>query len=228
MTTEEGRLVIRPLVLAACLGICAVGLGRGVTTEPTPARIPLSSFSTQFDDWRSVSSQALTPDVLAVLGLDEYINRVYAARDGASLGLYVAYYASQRQGESMHSPLNCLPGAGWQPVQAGRESVAVALGPTASAPIASIEINRYVVQKDGQKVLVLYWYQSQGRVVASEYWGKFYTVVDAIRHGRTDAALVRVIVPFGTGDAEAEARAVRAGTAFVQSIFPMLEQHLPS
>ncbi len=223
MNVNEERSAIPALVLAACLGLCAAGLGRGVTSEPTPPRLPLSGFSDRVGNWKSVSSTPLTPDVLAVLGLDEYINRVYASTDGGALGLYVAYYASQRQGESMHSPLNCLPGAGWQPLRSGRESVPVASGPVA----ASIEINRYVVQKDGQKVLVLYWYQSQGRVVASEYWGKFYTVVDAIRNGRTDAALVRVIVPFGGGDAAAETRAIRAGTAFVQSIFPMLEQHLP-
>ena len=226
MTAVETHLAARSLVLVASLGLCAAGLGRGVTSEPTPPRVPLSSFAAEVDDWRRESDNALAPDVLAVLGLDEYINRVYSARSDGWLALYVAYYGSQRQGESMHSPLNCLPGAGWQPVSSGREAITVSSGPTAAAT-SSIEINRYVVEKDGQRILVYYWYQSQGRVVASEYWGKFYTVVDAIRHGRTDAALVRVLVPIGGTDPTAEARAARVGKGFVQSIFPMLERHLP-
>lgn len=226
MTSDEQRQTVRSIILAACLGICAAGLGGGVTSEPTPPRVPISSFAAELGEWKNVRSSPLTPDVLAVLGLDEYINRVYSSRDGASLGLYVAYYGSQRQGETIHSPLNCMPGAGWQPVSSGREAVTVAPGPS-PATTRSIEINRYVVEKDGQRMLVYYWYQSQGRVVASEYWGKYYTVVDAIRRGRTDAALVRVLVPIGGTDAAAEARAARLGTGFVQSIFPMLERHLP-
>ena len=226
MTSEERPQAIRSVILAALLGLCAAGLGRGSTSEPTPPRVPLSSFATNAGDWQRVSDTALTPDVLAVLGLDEYINRVYSSGDGSWLGLYVAYYGNQRQGESMHSPLNCMPGAGWQPVRSGREAISVASGPTGTATSA-IEINRYVVEKDGQRILVYYWYQSQGRVVASEYWGKFYTVVDAIRNGRTDAALVRVLVPIGSADAAAEARAARVGKGFIQSIFPMLEKHLP-
>lgn len=223
---DEPHQTLRSVILAACLGLCAAGLGSGVTAEPTPPRVPLTEFATAHGEWRSVSSPPLTRDVLAVLGLDEYINRVYNSRDGVVLGLYVAYYGSQRQGEAIHSPLNCMPGAGWQPVSSGREAITVAAGPS-TAMTSSIEINRYVVEKDGQRMLVYYWYQSQGRVVASEYWGKYYTVVDAIRRGRTDAALVRVIVPIGGADAASEARAARAGIGFVQSIFPMLERHLP-
>lgn len=226
MTAVETHLAARSLVLVASLALCAAGLGRGVTSEPTPPRVPLSGFATKAGDWQRVSDTALTPDVLAVLGLDEYINRVYSSGDGSWLGLYVAYYGNQRQGESMHSPLNCMPGAGWQPVRSGREAMSVASAPIGAAT-STIEINRYVVEKDGQRILVYYWYQSQGRVVASEYWGKFYTVADAIRNGRTDAALVRVLVPIGSADAAAEARAARLGKGFIQSIFPMLERHLP-
>lgn len=225
MTSDDSRLALRSVILVASLGLCAAGLGGAGTSEATPPRVPITSFATEIGEWKSVSSSPLTPEVLAVLGLDEYINRVYSSADGVALGLYVAYYGSQRQGESIHSPLNCMPGAGWEPVHSGRVDVTVSSGPAMAS--AAIEINRYVVEKDGQRLLVYYWYQSQGRVVASEYWGKYYTVVDAIRRGRTDAALVRVLVPIGGTNAEAEARASQAGTTFVRAIFPMLERHLP-
>ena len=90
----------------------------------------------------------------------------------------------------------------------------------------TIEINRFVIQKGLDRQVVFYWYQSRDRVVASEYWGKVYTVVDAIRYNRTDAALVRVTVPIGSDDG-ARGRAVAAGVGFVQALFPLLSSHLP-
>ena len=48
-------------------------------------------------------------------------------------------------------------------------------------------MNRYVIQKGVDRQLVLYWYQSHGRVVANEYWSKFYLIRDAVRLNRTDA-----------------------------------------
>jgi EpsI family protein len=87
-----------------------------------------------------------------------------------------------------------------------------------------IEVNRIVISKGLDQQLVLYWYQSHGRVVASEYWGKIYTVLDALRTNRTDAALVRVICPVGGA---AEAKAEREAVRFVQSFFPLLDDYLP-
>jgi EpsI family protein len=175
----------------------------------------------------------LDKQVLAVLGVDDYINRVYRAGAGGSLGLYIGYYKRQREGDSMHSPLNCLPGAGWLPVSSDRLAIPVqaTAGPTGSSQMVSpstIEVNRYLVQKGGDTMLVLYWYQSHGRVIASEYWGKIYTVLDAIRLNRTDAALVRVIIPVINTDASPEEQAERTGTEFVRAIFPLLGQHLPA
>src|SRR6185312_3812618 len=93
-------------------------------------------------------------------------------------------------GESMHSPKNCLPGAGWEPIQSDLVPLPAA-GP-------GVEVNRYVVEKEGDRDLVLYWYQAQGRIIAREYWGKLYLVWDAMRQGRRDGAIVRVLVPMGT------------------------------
>jgi EpsI family protein len=156
---------------------------------------------------------------MKTLGADQYVSRVYGGPKAQVAGLYIGYYRTQRQGDTIHSPLNCLPGAGWQPVSAGRVSIPI----DGREPI---EVNRYIVQKGEERQLVLYWYQSQGRVVASEYWGKVYLVLDAIRTRRSDAALIRVTSPIGTGETEDEA--AQYAVDFVRTLFPRLVEHLPS
>jgi EpsI family protein len=145
--------------------------------------------------------------------------------DRAGVGVYIGYYQSQRQGDTMHSPLSCLPGAGWEPLSKSALRVTVDSSP-GGAP-REIEINRYLIQKGLDKQLVLYWYQAHNRVVASEYWGKFFLITDAVRLNRTDGALVRVISPIDAaqgGEGHAEAVAVR----FVKTMFPMLTNFLPA
>jgi EpsI family protein len=222
---------MRMATLSVCFVAAALALQRATHAEQVPIRAPLSTFPTQVAGWNGRSTN-IDAKVVAVLGVTEYLSRVYLT-GRTEVGLYVGYYQSQRQGESIHSPLNCLPGAGWQPVSSGRLTIPVAtrISPaedTVAASPAPIEVNRYVVQKGLNKVLVLYWYQSHGRVIASEYWGKFYMVADAVRMNRTDAALVRVVVPMIGSGTSAEGSADTAGVAFVQSIFPLLQRHLPS
>jgi EpsI family protein len=145
---------------------------------------------------------------------------VYLDAGKRPIGLYVGYYGSQRQGDTMHSPLNCLPGAGWSPVSFRRMSISV---PSSAEASRDITVNRYVIEKGLDRQLVLYWYQGHGRVVASEYLGKIYMVLDAIRTNRTDGAMVRIIAPIVTDEAHAEAQAV----GFAQVLFPLLGRYLP-
>ena len=222
-------LIARVLVLSACMVVSAVALTRASRSEPTLLRQPLVEFPMQLGDWQGTRAADLEPEVLNQLRVSEYLNRVY--RRGATpvpVGLYVGYYQTQRQGETMHSPLNCMPGAGWQPVSTGRAYVPLSAEESAVTGSPSpLDINRYVVRKGPDSILVLYWYQSHGRVVASEYWGKVYTVLDAIQLNRTDAAMVRVIVPLATTEPDAEAQAEQVGIEFVHRMFPHLVRHLP-
>jgi EpsI family protein len=213
MSTTARWSIVCVLMLAT-----AAFLAQRSRAEPVPIREALDTCPVMIGDWRGQTAAPFDPRTLTVLGVDEYLNRVYRAPDGLPLGLYVGYYGSQRQGDTMHSPLNCLPGAGWTPVSFARIDVAV---PAAST---TIHVNRYTVEKGLERQVVLYWYQSHGRVVASEYWGKIYLVLDAIRTNRTDGALVRVVAPVVSGEADAEARAVR----FAQELYPLLGRYLPS
>jgi len=177
----------------------------------------------QIGDWRGVQEPPFDANILAVLGVDDYLTRAYFAPDRSGVGLYIGYYGSQRQGDTMHSPLNCMPGAGWEPLSQTMMPLSVAADTSGAA--SHIVINRYVIQKGLDRQLVLYWYQSHGRVVASEYWGKYYLVRDAMRLNRTDGALVRVIAPIvgDEGESNAEGTAVR----FVKAMFPLLGSYLP-
>ena len=161
-------------------------------------------------------------DVLRVLGADDYLSRVYYQSETTAVGFFMGYYKSQRQGDTIHSPLNCLPGAGWQAVSEGRLTIRdVAPG------AGDITVNRYVIQKGLERQLVLYWYQSHGRVVASEYWSRAFLINDAIRLNRTDGGLVRVIAPIRVDAEDGGASAERLAEQFVRTIFPVLPAYLP-
>ena len=189
--------------------------------EPVPMREALTTCPLQLSFWKGQAAPDFDAGTLAVLGVDEYINRVYSDASQRPIGLYVGYYGSQRQGDTMHSPLNCLPGAGWSPLSFSRIGIPVAAGPASTSVIT---VNRYVIEKGLERQLVVYWYQSHGRVVASEYWGKVYMVLDAIRTNRTDGALVRIIAPITTTEDDAEQQAV----SFAQTLYPLLGRYLPN
>jgi len=183
--------------------------------EAVPLSKPLGSLPLVFDGWRGRDLE-LEPRIIKGLGLDDHLNRLYLDESGHQLGIYVGYYKSQRAGIVIHSPKNCLPGAGWQPVTSGYTDLVQPDGKRA-------KVNMYEVRKGLDRQIVLYWYQSHGRVIASEYWAKIYMVLDAIRIHRTDAALVRVVTPFNENRAETRQRAA----TFAERILEPLESLVP-
>jgi EpsI family protein len=186
-------------------------------TEVPVSRRPLADVPLRIGDWNGREASPFADDVVAQLGVDEYINRVYVRQGGVPVALYVGYYASQRQGDTIHSPRNCLPGAGWQSVEGGT----IPLQPAARE--RDVYVNRYTVQKGLDRQVVLYWYQGRGRITASEYAAKAWLMLDAARLHRTNGGLVRVIAPVTTDTVGATANA----TAFVAALLPHLSVHLP-
>ena len=162
-------------------------------------------------------------EVVRALGVDDYINRFYESGHDVA-HVYIGFYQSQHDGTTIHSPLNCLPGAGWIPIASDR----IALPVTDHGATPAIDVNQILIQKGLDKQVVLYWYQSHGRTVASEYWGRFYLVLDSIRLNRSDAALVRVIAPVDDRQPEPEAAATRAARDLAEAMFPVLARYLPS
>lgn len=214
-------------ILARAVAICAllvattVFLANARRTELPVARTAFDTFPMTIGPWRAVVDPPLDDDILKVLGVDDYLSRIYYRPGNAAIGLYMGFYGSQRQGDTIHSPLNCLPGAGWEPVAQGRLRIVNADGKG-----RDIIVNRYIVQKGLERQLVLYWYQAHGRVVASEYTSKLYLIHDAIRLNRTDGSMVRVIAPL-KGAHDDGAAAEQLAEEFVRAIFPSLAAYLP-
>lgn len=188
-------------------------------SELFPPRTPLSSLPSQIDGWTGTDS-VLDQQTLDILGPGEFLVRTYedASELQPWINLYIAYFPSQKAGDTIHSPNHCLPGAGWVPTS--REVVQIT-GPDGS----SFPVNRYVVAKGGDRQLVLYWFQAHGRAVASEYWAKYYLVSDSVRMNRSDGGLVRLMTPMldGESPAAAEARIMKLGSQFL----PLLDSYIP-
>lgn len=183
--------------------------------ESTPLPLPLKAFPLNFGPWKLYQEGVIDADTQAVLKADDTLTRTYSSPEGAA-NLFVAYFKTQRQGQSPHSPKNCLPGAGFQPSESGRIDIPVQGG--------SINVNRYVVSKGEDESVVLYWYQSQGRVIADEFAAKFYLITDSIRKHRSDTSLVRVVVGVVPGKRD---EANKIAMDFVQAAYPVLDTWLP-
>jgi EpsI family protein len=188
--------------------------------ENVPVIVPLSDFPREVAGWRMIKEGYVDAETQAVLQADDTLTRTYAsAKFQQPPNLFVAFFKTQRTGKAPHSPKNCLPGSGWEPSREDHLNVVVSELPH------PIEVNRYVVARGEERSLVLYWYQSQRRVVANEYRAKMWTVADAIRYNRTDTALVRVVVPILGND---EKTAEQVAIEFVQAFFGTLRRHLPA
>lgn len=204
--------------------ICAAGavnyLARAGERERTPARRLLADFPAQLTGWRQIDAQALDARQAGELKADDYISRTYANGQGAIGYLFIAYYHSQRHRQTIHSPQNCIPGSGWT---MGRHRLHMLSGNGAAD---HAEVNEYLIGKDDVKMLAFYWYQGRGRIIASDYWGRFYTIKDALWLGRTDGAIVRVIIPTGKAEGDEE-RARSAGLDFIRRMTPILSSYIP-
>jgi EpsI family protein len=196
---------------AAVVVILGMTLAASALSErPHPETLarPLATIPEALAGWRAVGDEAIPPNTLTRLVLTDYVSRIYA-KGSNKLGLFIAYYAEQRSGESMHSPKHCLPGSGWEIWQYGSIEVPLKGG--------GVVVNKYSIHKGSNRDVVLYWYQSGPRVIASEYYGKLLLMRDAMFDGRTDGAIVRIIVPDAPG-------AVEEGVNFASQLIPEVQR----
>lgn len=187
-------------------------------SETIPHPAPLQRFPNEIAGWQGRDVH-LTANVLEVLGNGIFLPRMYESRTQPYIDFFVAYFPSQKSGDTIHSPKNCLPGAGWSPVSASQITFTSQNGRT-------IHADEYVIQKGIERSEVVYWYQAHGRTVASEYVAKFYLVADAIRMNRTDGALVRVVTPILGREAQSDARARALQFAAIASA--QLDPYIPN
>lgn len=201
----------------AALFVAIIAVGILVNTwaylgEAHVDRKPLKDFPVQVGDWRKIREDKILDDAtMAVLRASDYLLRDYRRADGQGANFYVGYYATQREGASYHSPLNCLPGTGWTLSEPGKVMIRKPDGSEFAA-------NKYIIDNGEQRSMMLYWYQGRGRAVASEYWGKVYTVIDSVRLRRSDGAMVRVTVVIGDSEDVALQTALDLSTRAVAAL----------
>ena len=189
-----------------------------VAGEARVERRPLAEFPAEFGGWARRGPDArFDAATEAVLRADDYVTRDYTDARGRFVSFYVGYYGTQKTGATYHSPLNCLPGSGWSL----EEPQTVEIKPADGRP--AFAANSYVIRNASQSMLLIYWYQGRGRATASEYWDKVYTVIDSVRLRRSDAAMVRVLVPVTGSEEEAMQMAAR----FAADAAPHLSPFVP-
>ena len=198
------------LLVAAALVAATVGLTASVS-KPVVAAAGTVTVPYTVDSWHGQDAGPLDKATEEELAADLVLNRTYKDTDGSEADLYVAYYSQQRPGVSIHSPLHCLPGTGWDVVS--NDTIGLDVGGTPQ------HVHRLIAQKAASRVMVLYWYSINGRMITSELASRVQLLSNRIRLGRNDAALVRIAVPvIDTDDAAAESR----GIAFVRALVPHL------
>lgn len=187
------------------------------TGEAVPIRQRLEHFPQTIANWQGQEDTELESGVLNILKLQDYLMRRYVDASGHNIWLYIGYWDTQRKGAQIHSPKHCLPGGGWEPLEARHVLIPLNQGGQ------KIEANRYVIQKDRYQQVVTYWYHSQGTSIASEVDAKVQLVKNAIVHNRTDGALIRLVSPVSGSIEDTFQRQVH----YIQAMYPMLSTFLP-
>lgn len=209
---------LRFIVAAVLLASAAIVLDVRRNYEIVPPRLPLQSLPHQLGVWRG-AYLPIGNDVRNVLGRGDFLARRYQRdpSDPANVEVFIAYFPSQRNGETIHSPKHCLPGDGWFPLESSRIMVDV----TRHAPFPA---NRYLIARGDDRALVLYWYWAHDRAVANEYLAKYYLLADAIRLNRSDGAMIRISTALhGETVDSAQQRLV----AFASELVPIINRYAP-
>ena len=215
LSSKYARIVTVVLILQ---GIVFYSVA--LRAENTPAASPLSAFPTDISGWKMYKDVQIEQETLDILKADDTLNRIYISPErNASTFLFVAFFKTQRYGQSPHSPKNCLPGNGYEPIESGLISVAI---PGRSEPV---RVNRYLTARGEEKSVTLYWYQSHDRIIAGEFAARLMLIADSIRYHRSDTSLVKIVVPVRDGDADA---ATRTAVEFMKAVFSPLVRQFPA
>jgi len=188
-------------------------------SEDVQPNKPFSTFPRQIGDWRGIE-QRFDKKIYEVLGVDDSYLADYRNSNGGQVQLYIGFYQSQREGDLIHSPKNCMPGAGWKIVSSSIEELDVS-----DTDYNKIETIRFKLKNGIHEHAVLYWFQSRGRIISSEYLQKIYLVIDSITRKRTDGSFVRLIAPIHNGDEEKTLEVIKE---FAKLIFPILTEYIPA
>lgn len=207
-------------ILTVAILLAAAGLNYYLSKpDISLPRTSLAEFPRVLGDWTAIGEQKIDKESMRVLQVDDYFMRNYRNSKGEVIGLYIGYFKSQREGKGIHSPRQCLPGAGWVPVNATVYQMVV---PEHNPRMVSV--NKFVMGKGLDRQLYLFWYHGRGRIYANEYWNKIYLIWDGLTKKRTDGALIRVNNPATKNPDEA----LQTQTEFIKLFFSLLKEYIPN
>ena len=188
----------------------------------TVDRDPFVLFPSSVGDWSAGQSVTLDKGVEQVLGADDYLSVSLLQPGTPGVDLFMAWYADQDRG-GVHSPEVCLPGAGWEIAQLDAIDAPQKLVDVAGGPFT---LNRAIIQKGVDRMVVYYWYEQQGTRTASMFRAKLELMMGKVKNGRDDSAIVRMITAIGPdeSDAAAEARLIDA----TASVLGRLDRFIPA
>ena len=205
------------VLLAATVGLTQM---RGDTDRVPPSR-PLAEMPQDIGPWHG-RDLSIAPETLEVLGKGIFLNRSYQPSNASGaqaipVGLFIGYFPTQRSGQSIHSPQNCLPGSGWTFDSSGTTEWTDATG--------KYRVGEYLISNGMDRQEVFYWYRTHGQNIANDYVAKLHMLADSVLYNRTDAALIRVITPVVRGESQADAR--KRALEFTQTFVPLLPAYIP-
>jgi EpsI family protein len=188
-------------------------------SEDVKPKKPFSTFPRTIGDWVG-QEEHFDKAIYDILGVDDSFLATYNNKEGRQIQLYIGYYESQREGEQIHSPKNCMPGSGWNITDTSIEEVTLNV-----SDLKKIKVIKLLLEKDAQKQAVLYWYQTNGRFIYSEYTQRIYMVIDSIIKHRTDGSFVRLITPVSDNNEEIAMKNLKS---FAAELVPILHDYIPS
>lgn len=190
--------------------------------ETIPEREEFLAFPMTIQGWQG-RRDTLEQIYIDELKFEDYLLANYW-REGANdhpVNLYIAYYSTQRKGESAHSPRSCIPGGGWEMSKLGLETI-----PGIAVGARPLRINRVETAYGNDRQLVYYWFQQRGRIISNEYLVKWFLFWDALTRNRTDGALVRLTTSLKPGEEWAAGDGRLASLA--KAVVPRLERYVPN
>ena len=187
----------------------------GATALP---RRPLGEFPAVIGEWKMANAHQMDDKIMNVLKVDDYIMRNYRDAGQHQINLYIGYFAHQTQGKAIHSPRQCMPGAGWTPLVMERAEIGLDPGGN-----RKIQVQKMLMGKGSDRQWCIFWYHGRGRIHGSEYLNKLYLILDAATQRRTDGALVRVILNAGSNPD----KSLETVDQFIRAIVPGLDSYIP-
>jgi EpsI family protein len=209
----------RTLTVATIMLLTSICIKYLIDNKDQPIKKSLSGFPMQIGDWQGTTTK-FSQRVYDILGVDDSLLANYRNQNTGDIQLYIGYYKSQRQGDIIHSPKNCMPGSGWNIT----ESSLIPLN-LKNREGKSIKVIKLVLQNGPLREVALYWFHSRGRVINSEYSQKIYLVWDSITKHRTDGSFIRLTSLINNQD---EAQTTQFLKEFAELIYPILNEFIPS